>query len=997
MKNKGFVQIFTVLLAIACFYQLSFTWKTRSVESDAEAWAKKTGKLEAKYLDSIGSETVFNMLGLFKYTYLECKEKEIGLGLDLKGGMNVTMEVSVPDIVAGLSNNAKDPKFVEALENAKKTFNGQQDFINLFKAEWDKVAPGQKLAPLFTNKDIKEELPFDAPNEKVFNWLKTQAKQSVSRAYQIINQRIDQFGVVQPNVQELGNGRILVELPGVDDPKRVRNILQSSAKLEFWSTYHNYEAYKFLEAANEVVKNKLLAEELAKGAPKDTTTKSLTAAPLTDLKPADNAAAKKDTSKSKIGSIASSKADSAKKKSPEQLLKENPILSFVIPNTIDDQETKQKRWADGAGIGYVPRTEMEKLQGYFELPEVKAVFPPNLLLRWSFKPVAKNSPYFMLYGVKASRDGQPALPGDAVTSARKQVSQNGEIGVSMTMSPEGANDWRRITAQAAPTTEAIAIMLDDKIYSAPTVRNEIANGMSEISGGFDDREAEDLANILKAGKLPAPTRIVEESVVGPTLGESSRKAGILSLFMGFFAVIAFVFAYYGRGAWYGVIALVVNLFFLVSIMAGFNAALTLPGLAGLVLTMGMALDCNVLINERIKEELENGKNYANAVTIGYKQAFSAILDSHVTQLIAAIIMAYFGSGPVKGFAVVLIIGIFTSMFTGILISRLINEWDMRRGHECTFKTRLFTGINKRRVYNFMGQRKIFYIVSSIVIIIGVFSMISRGFSTGVDFKGGWTYTIQFKGNISSDDIKIALNKVIKENVEVKTYGTNGQFRITTAYKIDDQKADIAEEVETTVLGALNDFKINKNDILSSSKIGPTIAADVRSNSLIAVVLAVLGIFLYIILRFRKLEFGMGGAISLIHDVLVVLTLFTVFWGLLPFPMDVDQAFIAALLTVLGYSINDTVVVFDRIREFLGINKYDNQTEVINGAVNQTLSRTVVTAICTIITLLMLFLFGGEGLKGFTFALLSGIIIGTYSSIFIASSIAVDFGKRNEKK
>ncbi len=990
MKNKGFVQIFTVLLAIACIYQLSFTWKTRSVEKTAREWAKKTGLPEAKYLDSVGSVTVYNMLGLFKYTYLECKEKEIGLGLDLKGGMNVTMEVSVPDIVAGLSNNAKDPKFAVALDNTKAKFNGQQDFIDLFKVEWDKVAPGIKLAPLFTNKDIKDELPFDAPNEKVYTWLKAQSKQAVSRAYQIISQRIDQFGVVQPNVQELGNGRILVELPGVDDPKRVRNILQSSAKLEFWNTYHNYEAYKFIEAANEIVKNKLAAEELLKnGGKKDSTDKpkglTLTAA---------DDSTSKDTSKLKTGSIA--KGDTSKKKTPEQLKKENPILAYLIPNTIQDEKTQQQRWADGAGIGYVPRTEMEKLQSYFDLPEVQAVFPPNLLLRWSFKPVAKNSPLFMLYGIKASRDGEPALPGDAVTSARKQVSQSGEIGVSMTMSPEGANDWKRITAQAAPTTDAIAIMLDDKIYSAPTVKNEIANGMSEISGGFDDREAEDLANILKAGKLPAPTRIVEESVVGPTLGESARKAGILSLFMGFIAVILFVFLYYGRGAWYGVLALLVNLFFLVAIMAGFNAALTLPGLAGLVLTMGMALDCNVLINERIKEELSNGKNYANAVTIGYRQAFSAILDSHVTQLIAAIIMAYFGSGPVKGFAVVLIIGIFTSMFTGILISRLINEWDMRRGHECTFNTNLFKGFRNRSAVNFMGKRKILYIISTLVILIGIGSMISRGFSTGVDFKGGWTYTIQFKDKTNSEDIHIALNKVIRENVEVKTYGTNNQFRITTAYRIDDQAKDVSEQVEATVVSALKDFKIDKSSILSSSKIGPTIAADVRQNSFIAVILAVIGIFLYIVIRFRKLEFGMGGAISLIHDVLIVLSLFSIFWGILPFPMDIDQAFIAALLTVLGYSINDTVVVFDRIREFLGINKYDNQQEVINGAVNQTLSRTIVTAICTIITLLMLFLFGGEGLKGFTFALLSGIVIGTYSSIFIASAIAVDFGKRRIK-
>ncbi|MCC6720735.1 MAG: protein translocase subunit SecDF [Bacteroidia bacterium] len=991
MKNKGFVQVFTILLALACIYQLSFTWKTRSVENKAEAWAKKTGKPAAEYLDSMGSQTVFNMLGIMKYTYMECKEKEIGLGLDLKGGMNVTMEVSVADIIKGMSNNSKNQKFIDALENAKKKFNGQVNFIELFKVEWEKIAPNEKLAPIFTNKDIKDELPYDATNQKVYDWLSKQAKQSVSRAYQIINQRIDQFGVVQPNVQELGNGRILVELPGVDDPKRVRNILQSSAKLEFWNTYHNYESWKFLESANEIVKNKLAAEEIEKNDGKKDTTKSTT---LTGV---NNENTNTDTSK-KQGSLTQSanKKDTSKNKSPEQIKKENPVLSLIIPNTMEDPQSKQQRWADGAGIGYVPTKEMETLQKYFDMPEVKTIFPPNFLLRWSFKPTDKNRAFFMLYGIKAGRDGQPALPGDVVTSARKSVNPGGEIAVSMTMSPEGANDWRRITAQAAPTVDAVAIMLDDKIYSAPTVRSEIANGMSEISGGFDDREADDLANILKAGKLPAPTRIVEESIVGPTLGESARKAGIISLFLGFFIVVAFVFAYYGRGAWYGVIALLINLFFLVAIMAGFNAALTLPGLAGLVLTMGMALDCNVLINERIKEELLNGKSYANAVTIGYKQAFSAILDSHVTQLIAAIIMAYYGSGPVKGFAVVLIIGIFTSLYTGVLLSRLFNEWDMKRGKVCTFTTNIFSKFRNRKIYNFMSKRKILYMVSGAVILLGLASIFTKGFSTGVDFKGGWTYTVQFKdNNVTGDEIKVALNNVIKENVEVKTYGSNNRFRITTAYRIDDQRHDISEQVEATILEGLKQFKIKKKDILSSSKIGPTIAADVRKGSFISVVLAVIGIFLYIIIRFRKLEFGIGGAISLLHDVLIILAVYSLLWGIMPFPMDVDQAFIGALLTVLGYSINDTVVVFDRIREFLGFNKYDNQQDVINDAVNQTLSRTIVTAMCTILTLLMLFLFGGEGLKGFTFALLIGIVVGTYSSIFIASAIAVDFGKKKK--
>ncbi|MCB9251604.1 MAG: protein translocase subunit SecDF [Flavobacteriales bacterium] len=992
MKNKGFIQTFTVLLILACIYQLSFTFKTRGVEKDAQEWAAATGQDANKYLDSIGPMPIYNFLGI-KYTYLECKDKEISLGLDLKGGMNVTMEVSVPDIVKSLANNTKDPKFNQAIDNAVSKFNGEQDFIELFKAEWDKVAPGKNLAPLFTNKDLKEELPYDSPNDKVYSWLVEQSKQAVSRAYQIINQRIDQFGVVQPNVQELGNGRILVELPGVKDPKRVRNILQSSAKLEFWNTYANYDSYKFLEAANTVVKNKLALEEAEKEDKGDSTTKGTT---LTATEDTGIDSTKKDSAANTLSALnQSGKADSTK--TPEQLKKENPILSLIIPNTVEDPETKQQRWADGAGIGFVPTREMETLQAYFDLPEVKKILPPNLLLRWSFKPTDENRAFFMLYGIKAGRDGLPALPGDVVTSARKSVNPNGEIGVSMSMSPEGASDWRRITAQAAPTHDAIAIMLDDKIYSAPTVNNEISNGMSEISGGFNDREADDLANILKAGKLPAPTRIVEESVVGPTLGETARKAGILSLILGFLAVIIFVILYYGRGGMYAILALLLNLFFLVAIMAGYGAALTLPGLAGLVLTMGMAIDTNVLINERIKEELAHGKNYSNAVSIGYKQAFSAIIDSNITTLIGGLIMAYFGSGPVKGFAVVLIIGIFTSLFTGILISRIINEFDMRRGREVTFTTSLSKNLFKNANYNLVGKRKTFYIISSIFIFIGVISMVSRGFSTGVDFKGGWTYTIQFDGDLNSNEIREEINKVITENVEVKTYGTDNQFRITTAYKIDDQNPEVSEEVEATLLKSLSKFNVKKEDILSSSKIGPTIAADVRQESSIAVILAVIGIFFYIVIRFRKVSYGMGGAIALIHDVLAVLTLYTLFWGILPFPMDIDQAFIGAILTVLGYSINDTVVVFDRIREFLGINKFDDQKEVVNNAINQTLSRTVITATSSIITLLVLFLFGGEGLKGFTFALLTGIIIGTYSSIFVASPVVIDLDKKKNKK
>lgn len=1001
MKNKGAIQVFTALLFLVSLYQLSFTWKTRQVEKKAWAEAQEKGISVRQVLDSLNPEIVYN-LGITKFSYQECKKRELNLGLDLQGGMNVTLEVSVPDILRALAEYPEDPKFKAAMEKAVERNVGEQDFVSLFREEYEQLSPSKGLAEVFMRRELKGVINFDSDNEEVYKYLREESGKSVARAYQIINTRVDEFGVSQPNVQRLDGGRISVELPGVDNPERIRKILQSSAKLEFWNTYQNFEAFKFLEEANKVVRK---IQELNDTSESDEAISELSSLGESDEPVEENelalSAEENSNDSSDMGLLAGndsagSLSDSAANanKSPEQLAKENPVLSRLYPNLREDG-----RWQESAIVGFVMTKDRKLIEDYLALPEVQAVIPANVKFRWSFKPSDKEGRFYMLYALKSNRDDRPVLEGDVVTDARPVLETTGEVKVTMSMNAEGAKDWKRITAkasQAQPFKECVAIVLDDLVYSAPTVQGEIPNGISEISGGFTQQEANDLSNILKAGKLPAPARIVEESVVGPTLGQKAIRAGLISLLVGFVLVIIFMMSYYARAGVYSVIALLANMIFIIGVLSGLGAALTLPGMAGLVLTIGMAVDANVLIFERVREELSSGISLKQAVKKGYEAAFSSIIDANITTLIAGMLLWSLGEGPVKGFAVILVIGILSSLFTAILLTRMLVERDLKNGVDTTFSTgfskELFSNIN----LNFIGNRKKFYIVSSVIIVIGLVSLFTKGLSTGVDFKGGWTYVMQFEDNTNSTDIKNALSSGLQANSEVKSYGTDNQFKITTSYLIDSKDADASEQVESAVLTTLADFGVEKSDILSSSKVGPTIAEDIKLASTWAVILAIIGMFAYIVLRFRKWGFGLGATAALFHDVLIVFSIYSIFWGIFPFAMDIDQAFIAAILTVVGYSINDTVVVFDRVREFLSLHKHETDSPmVVNNAINQTLSRTLVTSLTTLLVILVLFLFGGEGLKGFTFALLVGVAVGTYSSVCIATPIVTDFIRKKK--
>ena len=1001
MNNKGFIQVITVFLLLASIYQLSFTFRTKSIESKAKAYATKmysddeaaAALAEKAYLDSMGPEKVYN-LGIVEFTYQECKENELNLGLDLQGGMNVTLEVETPTVIESMAGNAKDPAFTAAFEAAKRDYLGQRNFVDVLAEKYDAANPNGKLASIFYKKGLENELPngFDSDNKEVYDYLKRESESAISRAFEIISTRIDKFGVAQPNIQRLDNGRILVELPGVDDPERVRKILQSSAKLEFWNVFPNYKGYEYLEQVNKIVYGVSSLEDKDSTAKKDTKvdgdSSANTAGQEGSLEEGSLSSATKDTTGK----------DSASK-STAQIQAENPVLSKLIPNVANEG----KNWANSAEIGFVEAKDRDQYIAWFNRDDVKASLPNNLFFKFGFKPVKiEGRDFYAIYALKADREGNPALAGDVITDARPSRQDNLQLAVSMSMNQEGTKAWKRITADASKQNpkECVAIVLDNLVYSAPTVQGEIPNGSSVITGGFDQKEATDLSNILKAGKLPAPAKIAGESTVGPSLGARAIKAGLISLAIGFILVIIFMIVYYGKAGLYADIALLANLVFIIGVLAGLHAALTLPGMAGLVLPIGMAVDANVLIFERIREELQGGKSFKNAVKDGYSGAYSSIIDANITTIIAGVILWVLGKGPVMGFAVILVIGILSSLFTSIFLTRLFIERDIAKGKETSFFTSLtekFSVSINNINWDFIGRRKIFYMVSGVIILAGIVSLAFKGLSTGVDFKGGWSYIVQID-NSNATDIRTDLNKGIKGNNEVKTYGTNNQYKITTSYMIDSKDELADEKVETAIINSLSKFKVEKSDILSSSKVGPTIAKDIKVRSTWAVIIAIIGMFLYILVRFRNVGFGAGATAALFHDVLIVFSVYSIFWGILPFELSIDQAFIAAILTVVGYSINDTVVVFDRVREFLSIHKHENNISgVINNAINTTLSRTLITSLTTLLVVAILFVFGGEGLRGFTFALLVGIGVGTYSSVCIATPIVTDFLKMKRKK
>ncbi|WP_017258932.1 protein translocase subunit SecDF [Pedobacter arcticus] len=986
MQQKGIIKFAAIVLTLLCLYSLSFTFVTKKVENDAREYANGDPVKERRYLDSVSNQPVYPVFG---HTYQYVKQKEIPLGLDLKGGMNVTMEIELSALIKSLANNPTDEKFNQALANAESRLaTSQEGLVPLFVAEYEKLNPNGKLAIFFATKENADDIKLNASNATVKTFLDKQATSAVERSFNILRTRIDKFGVTQPNIQlQDGSNRILVELPGVTEKERVRKLLQGSAKLEFYETFDNSEIFPLLQNINNILAAKQPKTEKAVAA-KDTTQ---AVAKATD-KPA----------------LLNAKKDSTTKDSTnvDALAKSNPLFAVLSPATYQG-ENGQQGLRPGPTVGYALESDTAGINKLFAEEDIASLIPNNLKLLWGVKSTSPENKVFELFAIKATGiNGEPALAGDVISNAREDFDQRGNPEVVMVMKTDGAREWKRITAAAAGSPQSeddnkcVAIVLDNAVYTAPRVSGEIPNGISSISGNFTVDETKDLANVLKAGKLPAPAKIVQEAVVGPSLGAEAISSGLTSAVVGLIVVLIFMIFYYNRAGTVANVAVIVNVFFLMGVLASLGAVLTLPGIAGIVLTLGMAVDANVLIYERIREELNLGKSLRLAISDGYKHAMPSILDSQITTLLTGIILYVFGSGPIQGFATTLIIGIVTSLFTAILISRLIFEWMLKKEMPIKFSNPWSDHTFKNANYNFVGKRKIFYAISGIFITLGILSILVRGFSYGVDFKGGRTYVVKFEKAVTTDKVREAVNDVFGVASEVKTFGSADQVRITTPYMIDNQADNADQLVETKLKEGLTKVTDNPSTIESSQKVGPTIANDIKISAIYAVGFSILAIGLYIFIRFRKVSYSVGALVALTHDVLLVLSFFSLFNGILPFSLDIDQAFIAAILTVIGYSINDTVVVFDRVREYLSNHhaKTDNMSVVINDAINSTLSRTVITALTVVFVLAVLFVFGGEVIRGFSFALLIGVIFGTYSSICVATPIVVDIvGEKKDKK
>ena len=996
MQSKGAVKLFAILLALVCIYQLSFTLVTRGIESDAKEFAKGDEQKEKSYLDSISNKGVYNLL-VKDYTYQECKEREINLGLDLKGGMNVTLEVSVVDLVRSLAGaNQNDPTFKKAIDRAlelQKSSN--KGFVDLFGQAYKEVDPNASLAAIFANIENQDKINFNSTNEQVLKHLNEESTAAISRSFNILRTRIDKFGVSQPNIQQLGSGRILVELPGVKEPERVRKLLQGTAKLEFWETYSFGDVAPSLVAVNKM---------LAGAAPVDTASKVATDSTAAKPDSAKTAAAdttKKNSLVDKLGSDTTAKQDSSKK-TFEEFAKENPLFAYLFPADGQVRTQDEKNIVDKqAVIGYSLIKDTAKVNALLAREDVKQVLPKNLRLLWAVKPPSPESQSLQLIGIKVnSRDGSAPLDGGAISDARQDFGQfNSKPEISMKMNLEGAKTWKRLTGENVG--KSIAIVLDDYVYSFPNVQGEIPNGNSSITGNFEINEAKDLANILKAGKLPAPARIVEEAVVGPSLGKEAINNGLLSFAVALLIVFIFVIVYYNKAGVVADIALLCNMFFIMGVLASLGAVLTLPGIAGIVLIIGLSVDANILIFERVREELRAGKGLRLAVSDGYKHALSSIVDSNFTTLILGIILYVFGSGPVQGFATTLIIGILCSLFSAIFITRLLFENMLDKGTEIKFWSEFSKDAFQNIHIPFIEKRKLYYTISGLIIAGGIVSIVVKGFNFGVDFDGGRTYVVQFDKSLTTNDIRESLAKPFGEAPDVKTFGTDNRYKITTDYLIDESGADAEAKVTSALYEGVKGFypsslsaeNFKTGKIINSQKVGPTVADDIKSSAVWAILFACILMFIYILVRFKKWQYGLGATAALFHDVLMILSIYSIFNGILPFTLEINQDFIAALLTVMGYSMTDTVVVFDRIREYVGIHPNMDQKQVINNALNATLSRTMNTSLITFFVLLSIFVFGGDVIRGFAFALLVGIVVGTYSSLCIASPVVVDFDKK----
>ena len=1003
MQNKGFITAFAVLLSLVCLFYLSFNVVTSYYNNEAKEYANGDKTAEYHYLDSLATEQVW--LG---YTLKECREKELGLGLDLKGGMNVILEVSVPDIVRTLAGNSKDATFNNAMNLAiERQASSQKDFLELFSEAYTELDPNARLSAIFTTFSLKDRINLKSTNEEVITVLKEEVQATVDNSFNVLRTRIDRFGVVQPNIQRLEtNGRILIELPGIKEPERVRKLLQGSANLEFWETFNLTEIYGDLEKANAIIAETLASSEAA--APKEEKAEKQAVVNSLD---------------SLSAAIAQDAANNDSIKQMEEFAKANPLFSKLMISNSNGQLIPTP------AVGVVSVRDTATVMEYLNMRKVKEVLPRELAFRWTVKPVDEKGLYYELVAIKVTdRDGKAPLEGNVITDARDDLDQiSARSTVSMTMNPEGAKAWAKLTKENIG--RSIAIVLDDMVYSFPNVNTEITGGRSEISGNFTPQEAKDLANVLKSGKMPAPSRIIQEDVVGPSLGHEAITKGMISFAIAFLIVMLYMMVYYGFKP--GLVvdaALLINVFFLVGILASFKAVLTLPGIAGIVLTMGMAVDANVLIYERIKEELRAGKTHKSAVEDGYKNAMSAIVDSNLTTVLTGIILFYFGTGPIKGFATTLIIGIITSFFTAVFLTRLyyVRKVEKAEINDWTFTTKLSKNLLSNVKIDWIKIRKIGYIVSCAFVLIAGVSLGLRGLNQGIDFSGGRNYVVRFAEKVNTDDIINHLEDGFTDaQVSVITIGTEDQVRITTNYKIADNSETIDDEVEEILYNELQpeleQYGVTKEMFLkgylledgkavlasvdaentlgvqSSQKVGPAIADDIKADAIWAILFSMIGIFIYIFVRFRNVSYSFGSVASLVHDVVFILGLYSLLYSIMPFSLEIDQSFIAAILTIIGYSMNDTVVVFDRVRELVGLYPKRDRKEVINEAINATLTRTLSTSLSTFLVLVVIFLLGGETIRGFVFAMMVGVVIGTYSTLFVAIPVAYDIEKKKLAK
>lgn len=981
MKNKNTIVFLTVVITALCLYYLSITFFSRGIQADAVEYAQSESGVvdqtkKQAYLDSIWMEPVLNILGA-EFTYKDIKEIELNLGLDLQGGMHVTLEVSPVEIIEGLSGNSQDVDFLAAINLAveRKKTSGQTSFTELFQQAYVETAPGGKLSRVFANAANSGRISFESTNAEVMEVINEEVDLAIDRAFQILRTRVDRFGTSQPNIQRLqGTSRIQIELPGVDNPARVRKLLQGVAKLEFWEVYELNEIATTLNAIN-VQLDKI-----------ETAAKSAVATDLgAEIKPADTQT--ENSLEAEAAQADTTAADSVDTSTPG-------VSSFFA---------LQKSYQGFVGI-YYDLADTGKVNRILNNEAIARLIPNNLSFKWGVK-AEEDSDLLQLYPIKSGR-GEAPLTGEVVTDARQSLDQTARPAVTMQMNSIGAKKWKNLTG--ANINRSLAIVLDNYVYTAPNVNGEIPNGSSQIMGNFTVEEAQDLANILKAGSLPAPTRIVEEGVIGPTLGIESQKQGVTSILAGLLIVVIFMMVYYAKGGIVANVALLFNIFFIMGILANLSAALTLPGIAGIVLTIGMSIDANVLIFERIREELRNGIPLLQAISSGYKKAYSSIIDANVTTFLTGLILYFLGQGPVKGFAITLMIGIICSFFSAVFITRVIITWMSKRGNESniSFDTPLSKGWLTNISFDFLSKRRIAYLASTIIIVLGAIALSTNGLRLGVDFKGGRSYVVKFDESMVASDIKVALAGGVftEDGVEVKEYNASNTLKVTTSYKVDEESTEVDTEVRGLLVGGITtatgktfvdgtlEIDAGEFTIIGSSKVLPTIADDIKNSSYKSFSFAILAIFIYILIRFRRWQFSLGAIVALVHDAFIVLSAFAIA-GWLGLSFEVDQVFIAALLTIMGYSINDTVVVFDRIRENLQLKGSKDLVGTFNESINSTISRTLITSMTTFIVVLVLFIFGGEALRGFSFALLIGILIGTYSSVFVATPIIVDLTKK----